>query len=192
LTRFPESVFSRLRGRETFPDVAFHGSNFPCADLLQFLGRAFGLSENKSMKNATQNPTTKNDENVKNDDKAAALLAMQLQVSAEVLEFSIACQNARKIGASLGFNCLLSLAQAMGESAGKTGRPSPETFHAFTTALTQRKLSYEQRAELARKANASVKEGFKPLAVITGKATHDRGSQTYRFNVPAATSEQLG
>jgi len=144
------------------------------------------------MKNATQTPTIKQNDDVKNDDKATALLALQAKVNAEVLEFSIACQTARKIGASLGFNCLLSLAQAMGESAGKTGRPSPETFHAFTTALTQRKLSYEQRAELARKANASVKDGCKPLAVITGKATHDRGSQTYRFNVPASTSEQLG
>jgi len=36
--------FSRLCGREIFSDVAFHGSNFPCADLLQFLGRASGLS----------------------------------------------------------------------------------------------------------------------------------------------------
>jgi hypothetical protein len=80
----------------------------------------------------------------------------------------------------------------MGESASKAGRPSSETYHAFTTALTGRKLSYEQRSELARKANANVKEGFKPVAVITGKATHDRGSQTYRFNVPALTSEQLG
>ena len=144
------------------------------------------------MNSAIKNPTAKQNEAPAQDDKATALLAMQAKVNGEVLEFSNACQLARKVGASLGFNCLLSLAQAMGESANKTGRPTPETYHAFSTALTQRKLSYEQRAELARKANASVKEGFKPIAVITGKATHDRGSQTYRFNVPALTSEQLG
>lgn len=118
--------------------------------------------------------------------------ALQNKVNAEVLAFSTLCQAARKAGSELGFQALLALASAMGESVSKVGRPSSETFHAFTTAMTGRKLSYEQRAELARKANASVKEGHKPCAVITGKATHDRGAQTYRFNVPAATAEQLG
>ena len=115
------------------------------------------------MKSAIQTPPQKQSDAPALDEKAIALLAMHAKVNGEVLEFSNSCQLARKVGAALGFNCLLSLAQAMGESANKTGRPSPETYHAFATALTQRKLSYEQRAELARKANASVKEGFKPL-----------------------------
>jgi hypothetical protein len=147
--------------------------------------------ESNTMSNAIKSPAVKEVVNVDVDAKAKAE-ALQAKVNAEVVAFSNACQSARKIGSELGFQALLVLASAMGESGSKVGRPSSETYHAFTTALTGRKLSYEQRAELARKANASVKEGHKPLAVITGKATHDRGSQTYRFNVPALTSEQLG
>lgn len=171
---------------------------FPCVDLLPvYGGERVGLAgrcelrpyrqmlvESHTMSNAIKSPA------IKNEVPAAGALA--IKVNAEVLEFSNAARLARQLGANLGFACLLSLAQAMGESASKAGRPSPETYHSFITALTGRKLSYEQRAELARKANASVPEGGKPVAVITGKATHDRGGQTYRFNVPALTAEQLG
>lgn len=142
------------------------------------------------MSTATKTPTSKTD-SVKSEAETKAE-ALQAKVNAEVTSFSAMCQATRKAGSELGFQALLVLASAMGESGSKVGRPSAETYHAFTTALTGRKLSYEQRAELARKANASVKEGHKPVAVITGKATHDRGAQTYRFNVPASTAEQLG
>lgn len=140
---------------------------------------------------ATKTPTSKTDAAAKSEAETKAE-ALQAKVNAEVTSFSAMCQATRKAGSELGFQALLVLASAMGESGSKVGRPSAETYHAFTTALTGRKLSYEQRAELARKANASVKEGHKPIAVITGKATHDRGAQTYRFNVPASTAEQLG
>lgn len=118
--------------------------------------------------------------------------AFHAEVSAEVEAYSKQRQIARQTGRNLKFAALILLAESLGESASKTGNPSPEASDNFLGAMIGRKLSYEQRAEIARKANAKVPYGNKPVAVITAKANDQRGAQSYRFNLPVMTKEALG
>jgi hypothetical protein len=137
------------------------------------------------MSNVAQNPATQTEAEAKQK-------AFHAQCEAEVKSYSESRLASRQAGVKLGFGSLIILAQALGASADKKGLPSESAADNFFGAMKGRKLSYEQRAEIARKANAEVPEGHKPVAVITAKANDQRGAQAYRFNTSALTAEALG
>jgi hypothetical protein len=118
--------------------------------------------------------------------------ALRAKAQAEANAYASKLQALLKEGAELGGMALDSLAESLGASANKAGRPTESAFLAFTAAVAHRKLSYDRRADLCRKANAVCKEEHKPVARITSKANAQRGSQTYAINQPVALAENIG
>lgn len=105
---------------------------------------------------------------------------------AEATAFIAKCQALLQEGAELGNIALDEIASNLGLSANKLGRPTESAYVAFMSAMAHRpQLSYERRADLAKKANAAVSALHKPVAVIKAKAASTDGSASYRFNAPA-------
>lgn len=123
-----------------------------------------------------------------------------LLAAGEVNGYLDAFRKASELGCDLGFIGLQMLAARLGATANKLGRPTEAEYLRFTSALAGRRLSYEQRADLARIANKSHGEAmreaevekYKPVAPVSGKAAAHAGSQSYKINLPALLAESLG
>lgn len=95
-------------------------------------------------------------------------------------------------GAKIGSIALGFLAEEVGKTTSKAGRPAPIEFHAFVLAMERRGATYGQRAELCRKMNRNVPAGHKVVAPEKAKATAANGSASYKVNSPASVSINLG
>lgn len=100
-------------------------------------------------------------------------------------------------GSELGNIALDQLAEMLGESANKSGRPTETAYLSFALAVAHRgaTLTYERRADLCRKAIAAGRKAnplHKDVAVQKAKATSATGSASYRINAPASVEIALG
>lgn len=125
------------------------------------------------------------------DDEAAkakvnAQAKAQAQAEAEANAYFNTVSSMLAEGAKLGALARLHLAHLMGASTNKSGRPTEAAYTAFVASTASAKLSYEQRAELCRKANAAVPDMHKPVAVLTAKANQNTGAARFRINLPVA------
>ena len=127
------------------------------------------------------------------EQKEAARVAYAEKTAKETLSYFSLCASVREAGKELSFGVLAKLASSLGRNS-KVGRPTMPDYMAFVNAISERPLSHAQGEELARIANKAVPktadgaEG-KPVAVITAKRSHEKGSQSYKFNSPAMAKD---
>lgn len=95
-------------------------------------------------------------------------------------------------GAELGNIALDTIAEELGASGNKLGRPSESAFLAFASAIAHRPgMTFERRNDLAKKCNAKCNPMHKPVAVLKAKGSATQGTASYRFNAPASVEIAL-
>lgn len=146
-------------------------------------------NENKAANTSVDTPSTPPVEIPGGKSKAELL---RDQAKGEADAFFTAVQSMATAAQDIGPIALSFLAERLGASANKLGRPGEVSYLAFVAAMTGRNLSYAQRAELARVANGAVPLGHKPVAVVRAKASNSQGAASYRFNTPASVEITLG
>lgn len=88
----------------------------------------------------------------------------------------------------MGNLALECVAKNLGESCdNKNGRPSENSFVAFSLAMSSRNLSVgarNQLAQVANKAAISKGEGHKPVFKLTAAGSSIEGGFNYKLNMP--------
>jgi hypothetical protein len=95
-------------------------------------------------------------------------------------------------GNALGYEALCAIANAMGKTSNKFGRPDIVTFIAYAMAMSGRNLSVRSRLDLAQIANKACGPFSKPAFKVAAKGSELDTQLSAKLNMPAQFELAIG